>query len=114
MKTNRKAKGFLIVFAVLAMFFLIAAIVMLLWNAILPDVTGVKSINFWQASGILLLSKILFGGFKGGKQKFRNWKERSCSSNPEDFTEEEREVFKQKLKERFGNSPFCRKKEDGV
>ena len=34
-------------------------IVMSLWNAILPVVLGVKVITFWQALGILVLSKIL-------------------------------------------------------
>lgn len=41
------------------------AIVMGLWNAILPAVLGVKTITFLQALGLLLLSKILFGGFGG-------------------------------------------------
>jgi Ca2+/H+ antiporter, TMEM165/GDT1 family len=41
----------------------IGFVVMLLWNAILPDVLGVKIITFWQALGLLLLSKILFGGY---------------------------------------------------
>ncbi len=39
------------------------AVVMGLWNAILPAVLGVKAITFLQALGILALSKILFGGF---------------------------------------------------
>lgn len=42
-------------------------IVMTLWNSILPAVIGVRTITFCQALGILVLSKILFGGFKGGK-----------------------------------------------
>ncbi|OYW19930.1 MAG: hypothetical protein B7Z54_02520, partial [Sphingobacteriales bacterium 12-47-4] len=41
-------------------------IVMLLWNATLPALVGVKVISFWQAAGLLVLSKILFGGFRGG------------------------------------------------
>ena len=114
MKKNRKAKGLLIVLAVVAMFFLISAIVMFLWNGILPAVIGVKTITFWQAMGILVLSKILFGGFKGGKEKLKHWKENNCTPTSNDFTNEERELFKQKLKERFGNSPFCRKKEDDI
>ena len=53
-------------------------IVMSLWNAILPAVIGVKTITFLQALGILLLSKILFGGFGGGRSGWRGspaWKE---------------------------------------
>lgn len=33
-----------------------------LWNTTLPDVFGVKTVTFWQAFRILLLSAILFGG----------------------------------------------------
>ena len=51
---------FIIVF--MAFIAAVATIVMLLWNAILPEVTGVKPLNFWQAAGLLILAKILFGG----------------------------------------------------
>jgi hypothetical protein len=36
---------------------------MWLWNSILPDVTGLKAITYWQSMGILALARILFGGF---------------------------------------------------
>jgi hypothetical protein len=45
---------------------------MLLWNALLPAVIGVGTITFWQAIGILILSKILFGGFSGGHGHHRH------------------------------------------
>ena len=41
-------------------------IVMNLWNWLVPSVFGWHSITFWQALGLLVLSKILFGGFRGG------------------------------------------------
>lgn len=44
-----------------------SVVVMLLWNWILPPVFGITAINFWQAAGILVLSKILFGGFGFGR-----------------------------------------------
>jgi hypothetical protein len=37
--------------------------VMALWNAVIPAVFGLPSIGFWQALGLLVLSRILFGGF---------------------------------------------------
>jgi hypothetical protein len=42
-----------------------SAIVMLLWNWLIPDIFGLASatINFWQALGLLVLARILFGGF---------------------------------------------------
>ena len=42
-----------------------SAIMMFLWNALLPDIFGIVSINFWQACGLLALARILFGGVTG-------------------------------------------------
>lgn len=45
----------------------LGSLVMLLWNAILPALfTGVRPIGYLQALGLLVLSRILFGGFRGG------------------------------------------------
>jgi len=52
--------------AIVAGVFIFGSLVMFLWNSILPAVLGVSIITFWQALGILVLSKILFGGFRGG------------------------------------------------
>ena len=32
-----------------------AAVFMLLWNALLPQIFGIAAINFWQSSGLLIL-----------------------------------------------------------
>ena len=50
----------------------LAYVVMLLWNWLLPSIFGITTIDFWQALGILALSKILFGGFGFGKHNFRH------------------------------------------
>jgi hypothetical protein len=39
--------------------------VMLLWNALLPGIAGLPEIGFWQAVGLLVLLRILFGGVGG-------------------------------------------------
>ncbi len=44
-----------------------SAAVMLLWNAIVPSIFGLGVISFWQALGLLVLIRILFGGFGHGK-----------------------------------------------
>ncbi len=41
-------------------------VVMYLWNWLLPMLFGLHVITFWQAIGILILSRILFGGWAGG------------------------------------------------
>ena len=35
--------------------------IMWLWNAIIPEVTGAATINFWQALGLCFLCNLLFG-----------------------------------------------------
>lgn len=60
---ERKIIGF--IFLGLAAVALFTLLVMSLWNAILVPVLHVGAVSFWQAAGILVLSKILFGGFKG-------------------------------------------------
>lgn len=61
-------KGFKIFFAVLfgiGMAFLIGFLVMNLWNWLMPSIFGLPMIGYWQAIGVLVLAKILFG-FGGG------------------------------------------------
>ena len=70
-------------------------IVMSLWNAILPAVIHVGAISFAQALGILLLSKILFGGFHGGWRGGRERWKHGMKEKWEKMTPEEREKFKQ-------------------
>lgn len=52
--------------AIAAGVFIFGSAVMLLWNNLLPALFGLSTITFWQAIGILVLAKILFGGFGGG------------------------------------------------
>ena len=40
-------------------------VVMWLWNWLMPAIFGLHLISFWQALGLLVLSKILFSGFRG-------------------------------------------------
>ena len=98
-------KKFLL-FIVLAPIFIFgfSAIVMWLWNALLPDILGVSTVTYWQAMGILALSKILFGNFgSGGKSKSNNGGSKSKFRQKwMNMDEEERAEFKQKWKERCG------------
>jgi flagellar basal body-associated protein FliL len=62
---KKKAKIFLLIPLLLLV---VSGLVMFLWNAILPSLLGVKFITYWQAAGLLLLCKILFGGFSFGRK----------------------------------------------
>lgn len=45
---------------------LLSYAVMLLWNWLMPDIFGLTEITYWQAVGLLVLCKILFGGLGNG------------------------------------------------
>lgn len=66
-KTARIGK--MIVFGILAIAGLAVAL-MLLWNWLMPVIFGLTVISFWQALGLLALSKILFG--KGHRPNWQN------------------------------------------
>lgn len=111
---RKGSKGVLMVICAIAVAGLVAFIVMSLWNMILPAaITGVNPINFWQALGLLILSKILFGGFHGEwKQKRQMWKDR-MNQKLQHMTPEQREAFKQELRNRC-RGPWTRSTEPGA
>jgi hypothetical protein len=79
-------------------------IVLHLWNWLLPPLFGWRQITFWQALGLLVLCRILFGGFAShgsGRPSFRRRMDERC----EHMTPEERERFRQRMRERFGFGP---------
>jgi hypothetical protein len=77
--------------------------VMLLWNNVLAQVVNVSTITFGQALGILILSKILFGGFRGGGWGSRPYWKRGMRQKWNNMTPEEREKFKQEWQNRCGD-----------
>jgi hypothetical protein len=56
-------------------------VTVLLWNALMPALAGLHQINFFQALGLLLLIRLLFGGLPGrgmGRRRprfVRGWKD---------------------------------------
>jgi len=79
-------------------------IVLHLWNWLLPPLFGWRQITFWQALGLLALCRILFGGLgshTSGRPGFRRRMEERC----ENMTPEERERFRQRMRERWGFGP---------
>ncbi len=112
MKRFRVAKIIGIAIIGIAAIGLFVFIVMSLWNGILVSVLGVKAITFWQAFGILVLSKILFGGFSKGCGHHRShfgWNKK-MKEKWEKMSPEEREEFKQQWRHKcrswkgFGDS----------
>jgi hypothetical protein len=90
----------LIVIAAVALF---GYVVQHLWNWLIPSIVGWRAITFWQAIGILLLSKILFGGFRG--RSGTRWRHR-IGERWEKMSPEEREKFSRILRARCGPREF--------
>lgn len=67
-------------------------VVMSLWNWVVPAVTGFESVSFGQALALLLLARILFGGFRGYGGG-GHWRHR-LRNRWEQMTPEEREQFR--------------------
>ena len=75
-----------------------------LWNVLMPSIFGWHSITFWQAVGLLLLSKILFGGgFRVGRNI--HWRRR-MGERWEKMSPEEREKFSRGMRGCFGRREF--------
>jgi hypothetical protein len=100
-------------FALLAFLGFIALggyIVQVLWNWLLPDLFGWPAVTFWQALGLLLLSRILFGGV-GGRRGGHGWGHGSrmrsrirerMAERWHDLPEEERDTLRARMRMRFG------------
>ena len=67
-------------------------VVMGLWNWLMPTVFGWSEIGFWQAIVLLILSRILFGGFHGHWGGGSHWRHR-MQERWKRMTPEEREKF---------------------
>ena len=72
--------------AIVLFAWLFGELVMHLWNWLLPPIFGLHMITFWQALGLLLLSRILFGswGAGGGNRGRRGRREKWDKMSPEE------------------------------
>jgi hypothetical protein len=85
----------------LVFFAVLGFVVMSLWNWLAPALFGWKLIGYWQAVGLIILSKILFGGFAGGGRRSR-YRRHRMMERWEQMTPEEREKFRQGLHSCWG------------
>ena len=104
MKTERIVRGMVKALMFLPLVALVIALVsflfMNLWNWLMPALFGLRIITFWQALGLLILCKILFGGFRGRYGRGGHWRWRpGMRSHWEHMSPEEREKFRQGLRD---------------
>jgi hypothetical protein len=106
----------LAILGILVFGFLGGGVVKLLWNWLVPPIVGWREITFWQAFGLLALCRILFGGsgwHRSGRWDFRGRMAERMADRMADrvgerwerMTPEERERFRQRIRERCGFDP---------
>ena len=98
-----RRKKFLFLPAITVLLFALSAVVQQLWNLVLPNAVHVSPITYWQAMGLLVLCRILFGNFpfkgRGGQPGFGG-PSREMREKWMNMTDEERALFKQRFKDR--------------
>jgi hypothetical protein len=114
---SRRAKWIGVVvfapFAIALMIFVGGEIVKYLWNWLVPSLFGWRTITFWEAFGLLALCRILFGshGFRGGRSnssgrgRMADRMADRVADRWDHMTPEERERFRQRMRERCGFDP---------
>src|SRR5499426_1391102 len=96
--------------------FLGGEVVRRLWNWLLPSLFGTPQIRFWQALGLLVLCRILFGGFGMNSSGNSRRRERAAdkiadrvaervSERIDQMTPDERERIRERIHERWGTGP---------
>ena len=98
----RGGRIFLLILAGIGAVILFTYLVMLLWNGLMPDIFNLGTINFWQALGLLVLSKIFFGFGGGGGGRRRRWRRNIPEQQWAAMTPEEKEKFRQEWRARCG------------
>ena len=64
--------------------------VMLLWNAVLPNICSARPLSYWQAVGLLVLCRLLVGRFHPSHGSSHGWHGRRCgSTEPEEPSEKQ-------------------------
>ena len=98
-------KGLAFLVLVCALIAVLSWVVMSLWNALIPDLFHGPMVTFWQAAGLLVLSKILFGGLRGrhgGWHRHYGWRREMWRQKWESMTPEERERLRARFRHRCG------------
>jgi hypothetical protein len=102
-----RRKKWLFVFApigIVLFMFVGGEVVMHLWNWLLPALFGWRLITFWQALGLMVLCRILFGRLGGHVGPRGNWRRR-MSDRWDRMTPEEREKFRDVVNSHYGVGP---------
>ena len=105
MRNSGKFRGGLAFLFFIGVFALAALAVMFLWNWLIPSIIGWSVINYWQAIGLMALTRLLLGGFG----KFGPFGHHAGGFFP--GNREEHERFHKQFHERMRNMPWEERRE---
>jgi hypothetical protein len=95
-------KGIVIVLVTIVVVALLGVAVMLLWNALVPTLFHGPALRYWQAVGLLVLSRLLCGGLRGRGGRLGAWRGRMWRERWEQLTPQERARLRERLLSRCG------------
>jgi hypothetical protein len=103
-RRSRIAKLVLFVFPAFLVFLaLMVWAVQVLWNGLMPDIFKLGTVTYWQALGLMVLSWILFRGFRGPRAGRDMW-DTGMRRRWQRMTPVERDEFIDALRRRWGGS----------
>ncbi len=108
MHPGRKKRMLRLIFGGIGAVMLTAVLVMVLWNALVPEIIGGPVISYLQALGILVLAKLLFTGWipgrgrrgRCGSRRAHHWKKK-MREKMKSMSPEERAKFKKGFEDAF-------------
>ena len=103
MRARWVVKGAAFLVLMIAMIAALSLVVMSLWNSLVPALFRGPVLQYWQAVGLLLLSRILFGGWRGRGGWHGHWRQRMWRERWANMTPEERARLREKFQHRCGH-----------
>lgn len=115
MKHRKFFRGPLFIIKLVLILAITSAVVMLLWNALIPALFAGPVLTYWQAAGLLILTKIFFGAMGKGFGRHRShhyademWKKK-LKEKFESMSPEEQEKFRKRCRVKFSAMEFDEK-----
>ncbi len=88
---RRLFAGLFIAAGVVALGLALGYLIVWLWNSLMPGIFGLPEITYWQAVGIFILAKIIFGSSIGGDNKEKSAKSKKKQTDGDSSDSKENE-----------------------
>jgi len=97
MRTTFRRRWYLFIPLIFVAFVAFGFITMHLWNGLMPLLFHLPEITFWQTIGLMILSRLILGGFGGHRGGHGHHCRRDLHEKWENMTPEEREKFRENM-----------------